>query len=379
MLIKNALVYQNRTRSFEKHDILIKNGIIAQIGNIREPSEEQIDADGCPIVPGLVDVHTHGRAGYDFVNASSDMLHVMARDYAKHGVTTVMPTIASAPFEQMLLAVGNINQFTPNADESDLCGVHIEGRYLNLKRKGAHAPDLISDLCPEELESEVFRMCRLLHISAAFELDEDGRFAKKAMELGATLSLGHTDATYAQAKQSEKNGVTAYTHLFNAMPPLHHREGGAVCAAFDGKCFGEIICDGVHICPDMIRLAYTVLSCKRLVLISDSMEATGCPDGEYSIAGNPAVVKDGMALTPEGNLAGSTLTLDAAVNNLIDFCGISLSDAILCATENPAKEIGTFDDRGSIEVGKRADLLFIKNTQRLEISKVMINGRFIDI
>jgi N-acetylglucosamine-6-phosphate deacetylase len=109
------------------------------------------------------------------------------------------------------------------------------------------------------------------------------------------------------------------------------------------------------------------------------MEATGCPDGEYSIAGNPAVVKDGMALTPEGNLAGSTLTLDAAVNNLIDFCGISLSDAILCATENPAKEIGTFDDRGSIEVGKRADLLFIKNTQRLEISKVMINGRFIDI
>jgi N-acetylglucosamine-6-phosphate deacetylase len=195
--------------------------------------------------------------------------------------------------------------------------------------------------------------------------------------MGATLLLGHTDATYEQAKRAEKYGVSAYTHLFNAMPPLHHRDGGAVCAALTGECLAELICDGIHIAPQMIKLAYSLLGYRRTVLISDSMEATGCPDGEYAIAGTPVVVKNGIALTPEGALAGSTLTLDEAVNNLMHFCDIPLTDAILCATENPAKEVGIFDRVGSIDVGKRADLLVLDSTQRLDIIKVMINGRFI--
>ena len=377
MLIKNALVFRNSARKFEKNDILIENGVIVKIGSIDNTSSDLLDAGGYAVVPGLIDVHTHGRAGYDFVNIPEDKLSLVAKDYAHHGVTTVMPTIASAPFDDMLMAVERINGFVRSKGAADFCGVHLEGRYLNSKRKGAHAPNLISGLHPDELESEVFRMCRSLHITAAYELDSDGSFAKKALDIGATIGLGHTDATYAEAKRAEKNGVTAYTHLFNAMPPLHHRDGGAICAALIGNCFGEIICDGVHICPEMIKLAYSVLGFKRLVLVSDSMEATGCPDGEYSIAGNPAIVKNGMALTPDGALAGSTLTLDSAVNNLIDFCDIPLTDAILCATENPAKEIGVFSDRGSVDVGKRADLLFLDGTEKLNISKVMISGMFI--
>ena len=377
MLIKNALVYQNGTRSFVKNDILTDNGMIVQIGKCDSTDTDVIDAEGYAIVPGLIDVHTHGRAGYDFVSAPSDKLSDMASSYAKSGVTTVMPTIASAPLEQMLDAAERINAFSPKRGEADLCGVHIEGRYLNPKRKGAHADSLICALDAHELEAEVFRMCKSLHISAAYELDTDGSFAAKAREIGATLGLGHTDATLEQARLAEKRGVTAYTHLFNAMPPLHHREGGAICAALTGNCFAELICDGVHVSADMVKLAYMLLGYKRLVLISDSMEATGCADGEYSIAGNPVTVKNGMALTHDGALAGSTLTLDRAVNNLLDFCGIPLEDAILCATENPAREIGVFDSRGSIDIGKRADMLFIKSTERLEIMKAMVNGMFI--
>ncbi len=376
MLLKNAYVYNNSCRDFVKADIKIYDGIIADIGNFQ--NEDGIDLCGKFIVPGLIDVHTHGRAGYDFVSVPAQKLSVMARDYAKHGVTTVMPTLASAPLDDMIACTDNINKFVSNEGEADFCGVHLEGRYLNVKRKGAHAETLIMPLNADELENEVFRMCKSLQISAAYELDEDESFSSKAKEIGASMSLGHTDATFAQARKAEQNGVVAYTHLFNAMPPLHHRDGGAACAALTGNCYGELICDGIHIAPQMINFAYSMLGFERTVLISDSMEATGCPDGEYSIAGNPAVVKDGIALTPEGALAGSTLTLDSAVNNLIDFCSIPLTDAILCATENPAKQIGIFESRGSIDIGKRADLLIIENTERLNILNVMVNGRFAD-
>ena len=377
MLLKNALVYRNTTHSFEFADVRIENGVIAEIGNISTADDQVLDMNGKAIVPGLVDVHTHGRAGCDFVNATAEDLSKMASDYAKHGVTTVMPTVASAPLDDMIAAVDRINRFVPDDSEADFCGVHLEGRYLNPKRKGAHADELICSLNADELENEVFRMCRSLQISAAWELDKDGSFAKKAREIGATLSLGHTDATYAQSRKAEADGVCAYTHLFNTMPPFHHRDGGAICAALTGDRFAELICDGIHIAPQMIRLAYMCLGSKRTVLISDSMEAAGCPDGEYSIAGNPAILKNGIARTPEGALAGSTLTLDSAVNNLIDYCDIPLAEAILSATENPARQIGVFDSCGSIDIGKRADMLVLKNTERLEIINVCVNGKFI--
>lgn len=376
MLLKNASVYRNSARTFVRADIKIKDGLIAGIGDFS--GEDGINLEGRAVLPGLIDVHTHGRAGYDFVSVPREALHVMARDYARHGVTTVMPTLASAPLDTMLECTANVNGFCPSDGESDFCGIHLEGRYLNPKKKGAHAEELLFPLNPDELENEVFRMCKCVQISAAFELDRDGHFAKKALDIGATLSLGHTDATFAEAREAEKNGVTSYTHLFNAMPVLHHRDGGAVCAALTGECFGELICDGIHIAPQMIKLAYSMLGATRTVLVSDSMEATGCPDGEYSIAGNPAIVKNGIATTPEGALAGSTLTLDAAVNNLMDFCGIPLTDAILCATENPARDIGVFDSRGSVDVGKRADLIISADTQRLDVERVMINGKFTD-
>ena len=378
MLLKNAYVYRNDTHTFKKLDIIIRDGIIADIGIFTDVNENTLDLDGKSVIAGLIDVHTHGCVGYDFVDADDESLSKMARAYAKHGVTSVMPTVASAPFNRMLEATRIVNEHTPRCGESDLCGVHLEGRYLNPLRKGAHAPELISELRAEELENDAFQMCKSLCISAAFELDEDGSFAKKALEIGAVLGLGHTNASYEQAKLAESRGVNSYTHLFNAMPPLHHRDGGAACAALTGDKYAEIICDGIHICPQMIKMAYSMLGKDRTVLISDSMEATGCPDGEYSIAGNPACVKNGIALTSDGALAGSTLTLDTAVNNLIGFCGIPFEEAIPCATENPAKMIGVYSSRGSVDIGKRADIIINLGTKRLDIVNVMVDGRFVE-
>ena len=374
-LIKNGYVYDNSSRSFSLGDILIKDGKIASVSALGEscPTDAKvIDAKGKRLTAGLVDVHTHGIAGYDFLTADTSALAVMSRAYLSRGITTVMPTLASAPLSDMLEAAERIRDFYRN--DTRLCGIHLEGRYLSLQKRGAHAQELIAPLSAQELC--LFERLDIypLHISAAFERDSDLSFIKKALEMGATLGLAHTAANYAQAVECERAGVSAYTHLYNAMPPLHHRDGGPVAACLNGSCFAELICDGIHVSPEVVRMTYNIKR-ERLVLISDSMEATLCPDGEYSIAGNAVSVIGGVARTCGGALAGSTLTLDKAVEHLMRFCNIPLEEAIISATEAPAKEMGIYDFCGSIEAGKRADILFI-NDKAFEIEGVMSNGAY---
>ena len=356
-LIINGLVYRNESRSFAPMDILIENGIILDVAKkipVSANDAKIIDVGKKRIVSGLIDVHTHGIGSWDFLCADIAALQKMADIYRSHGVTTVMPTLASAPFEVMVDSAKRIK----DSENDSFCGVHIEGRYLNPKKRGAHAEELLAKLDPSELCEFEKLSLPALHISSAFELDADKSFTKKALDIGATLGLAHTNATYKEAIECERAGVSAYTHLYNAMPPLHHRDGGPVTACLTGDKYAELICDGIHISPEVISFTYSVKR-DKLVLISDSMEATCCADGEYSIAGNPVTVKDGIARTYDGALAGSTLTLDKALKNLMSFCNISLEDAIICATEAPAKEIGIYGERGSIDISKRADMLIL--------------------
>ena len=375
MIIKNANVWDDTSFSFVRGDIHIRHGVIDAIGDLSNMVDDcVIDAEGKPVIPGFIDVHTHGGAGHDFVGVSAEDLHEMASFYASHGVTSVMPTLASAPLPEMEDAAKRMTAFVPAADEADFCGVHLEGRYLNPTKKGAHAPHLLAPLNAKELDCEGFRKCRALHITAAYELDTDGSFAEAAKAIGATMGLGHTAATYTEAKAAEERGISSYTHLFNTMPPLHHRDGGTVCAALEGDRYAELICDGIHIAPEMVRLAARLKGREHLVLVSDSMEATGSCDGEYFIAGNPVVVKNGKALTPEGALAGSTLTLDVALRNLMKFTGMCLGDAVSCVTANPAKQVGVFDRIGSIAVGKQADLLILSGENNPQVETVILRG-----
>lgn len=378
-LICNAKIYDSSNKTFVCGSVRTQGDKIVKISDDPAPVDvagfEVVDAEGCLLIPGLVDVHTHGRAGGDFTTADAPLMKKMAESYLTSGVTTVMPTLASAPFEDLSNAIERINALSD--EEGSLpyvAGVHLEGRYLNPAKRGAHAPELLFALDANELEKLIGRIKGAKHVSAALELDTDGSFLRRALELGATVGLGHTAADYKTARDLINSGVTSMTHLFNAMPPLHHRDGGAVAAGLLGGAYCELICDGFHIAPEMVELVYRVLKDEnRLVLITDSMEATGCEDGEYTIAGMPVTVLNGKARTHDGAIAGSTLSLLDGVKNLASFAHISFEEAVYSATEAPARAVGIFDTVGSIDEGKRADMLLLD--KHLQISRIICGGK----
>ncbi len=386
VLFRHAQVYCAENRDFILGDVLVSDGLILAVTTTGEssvtaadPDIEVIDARGCRLIPGLVDVHTHGRAGGDFATADEAMLRRMSRSYLASGVTTLLPTLASAPIEELHAAIERIDRVRKETENDPACarfaGLHLEGRYLNPSKRGAHAPHLLFPLNAAEAADLLSKCGGVKHVSAALEMDGGKAFMDRMKALGVTVGLGHTAATYAQAMEAIEGGAVSMTHLFNAMPPLHHRDGGAVCAGLlASHVYCELICDGFHIAPEMVELAYRMKG-DHLTLITDSMEATDCADGEYAIAGMPVIVRDGKARTIDGAIAGSTLSLWEAVKNLVSFAHISLGEAIWAATMAPALQVGLASEIGSVAVGKRADLLLLDEQDN--IARVMHGGRFV--
>lgn len=354
--IKNARVYRTEQRDFIPATVVVEDG---KIKSILAPDActcelTVVDGTGALLVPGLVDTHTHGRIGYDFDSATVEQMKDMRHSYAVDGTTTVFPTIASAPLAQIEQAIDNVKA-------AGFDSIHLEGRYLNEKRRGAHRADLLFPLNADELSSLLDRMAGLnIHISCAAELEGGEAFVKTAIAHGATVSLGHTDATYEQALDAISWGVNSFTHTFNAMRPIHHREPGPVVAALTTEdVYAEVIADGFHLNPAIVKLSYLAKRPSHLTLITDSMSATRCADGEYAIAGEKVYVVDGKAINEEGNISGSTITLYQAVLNLMKFAGVSYAEALAYATIVPATEVGIDSVTGSIAEGKRADLLLV--------------------
>ncbi len=378
-VFKNGQVYDSDKRSFVSANLLVRDGMIESVGSFPIPADASVvDCAGHWLLPGLVDVHTHGRGGYDFTAVDSDAVRILRRSYAATGTTTVMATLASAPMDALVSCIDAINDNrAPEAGLAHVGGIHLEGRYLNPKRRGAHAEELLALPDAAELEGLLRRMMPLpVHISCAAELDGGESFVKAARALGATVGLAHSDATWEEAERAVSWGVTSFTHTYNAMRPIHHREpGNMVASLLADDCYSEFICDGEHSHPAMIRLAARAKDAAHLVLITDSLEAAGCPDGHYSIAGMTVIVTNGRAVTTEGALAGSTLDLFTALVNFMRFTGLTLEEALPCVTANPAAMVGLDNVCGSLKPGRYADLIMIRDKEAPAPESVWIMGQ----
>ncbi len=379
-LFRGGLVYHTPQRRFLRADLLLENGRIADTDFSGDPTKdtEIIDCAGSYIIPGLVDVHTHGRGGYDFNTADAVGCRAMRRSYAEVGTTTVLATLASAPKDALYASMEAIgqNRGTENG-LAHIAGIHLEGRYLNPLRRGAHDQKLLAPLDADEVLSFLDKMAPApMRISAAFELEGSEDFLQAVLSRGAIATLAHSDATYDEAMSAVAKGVTGFTHTFNAMRPLHHREPGNVAASLlCDEAYTELICDGEHIHPAMIAMAARLKPQDKVVLITDSMEGAGCPDGSYEIAGLPVLVKNGKAVNEEGAIAGSTLDMFTALKNYMAFTGLSLEEALPAATANPAAMTGLTSLCGSIERGLRADLLILQDKNAPAPASVWIAGK----
>lgn len=375
----NGQIFNSTTEEFASATVLCEDGFISDVTHDDVPSDyEIVDLDGKYLIPGLIDVHTHGTGGFDFNFAKENDIPHMCLTYAKAGTTSIMATLASDTMAHITDSIFAINQNRLNAKAgvANIIGIHMEGRYLNPDMKGAHALELLAKPNVDELSHLAsLMMPHPIHISVAPEVEGGTEFVKKAVELGLTVGIAHTNATYEQSREAIELGACAFTHTFNAMTKVHHRmPGAAVCSLVSDDAYSEIIADGQHSHPAMVNLAYKSKAKDKLVLITDSLAATGSPDGNYEIAGTKVVVKNGVAINQFGVLAGSTLTMFKAVKNMMKFCGITLNEAIKYATINPANMIKA-DFVGRIAKCYRADFIVIEDIENPEIDAVYVGAQ----
>ena len=379
MLIRDGLVFVDGT--FVKKDIRVADGIFLRMEDagsiLPEQGEEIVDAFGKRVLPGLVDIHTHGRVGEDFSFSTEKALVKMCTSYAEEGVTAVLATTMTNPpekVEESITAIGEFRnrQATDYPNTAKLFGVHMEGPFLGEKKKGAHDAKYL--LAPDVTVYENWQKLsdggvKLLAVDP--ELSGAETLVKRCKEDGVTVSLGHTACGYETACDAYGWGADHVTHLFNAMQPLHHREPGLIGAAVDKKMYVELICDGIHLHPAIIRMMFALCP-DKVLLISDSMQAAGLSDGEYELGGIKVFVKDGKATQADGTIAGSTVSVYEAMVNAIRF-GVPAEQAVLSASYLPAKSVGAESELGSVECGRAADFLIADEDWTLE--QVYIGGK----
>ena len=361
MRIKNGKILIGK--SFVDADIQFDRNITA-IGRLEGPA----DMEGGYVIPGLVDVHTHGAVGEDFSDGKPAGLQPLADYYAAHGVTSYLATTMTLREEVLTPAMHAIRDFKPRSG-AKCAGVHLEGPFLSYAKRGAQAAENLHKPDPalfHRLNEASGGQVRLVTVAC----EEEGAlpFIREISRI-CTVSLGHTTADYDTAMSGFLAGASHATHLYNGMPSLLHRAPGVIGAAFDAGASVELICDGLHIHPSVIRATYQLFG-DKLNLISDSLRCAGMPDGDYELGGQPIVVKNHKATLLDGTLAGSSISLLDAVRNVVRF-GLPLAGAVYAASTAPALAAGL--DAGVIAQGRAADLLVLD--EDLALKAVFVDGQ----
>lgn len=334
------------------------------------------DLGGAVLAPGFVDVHVHGAAGAEFLDADAGERAAILRAHARGGTTALLATTVTASRERLRAAVDALAAAEPVAGGAALLGIHLEGPYLCERHRGAQDPEHLR--APDLAELDALLAAGPVRlVTLAPELPGAPEAIARLVDAGVVASVGHTDATYAQAMAAFDAGARHATHLFNGMRPFHHREPGVIGAALDrDDVTCELICDGEHVAPAAIRLARRVKGVDRTVLVTDAMSATGLGDGEYRIGALPVTVRGGRAeLAGTGTLAGSTLTMGAAVRNAVRLAGLSLGDALRMASATPARVLGLEASKGALARGFDADLVVLDDD--LAVTATMVAGAWI--
>lgn len=388
MIIKNVKVFTEEKR-FVSGMIETLDGVIRKIylgddadGVKLSGQEEILDGEGSYAVPGMIDLHFHGCKGYDFCDGTSKAIEEIAKFEASIGVTAISPATMTLPVEELekilsVAAAYKQEQEEGNAPGADLVGVNMEGPFISCVKKGAQDE---KNIIP--CDAGIYRRFQnaaeglVKFVGIAPEVTDSEEFIRKVKD-DVTVSLAHTNADYDTAKAAFDAGASHAVHLYNAMPAFTHREPGVVGAVADSShVMAEMICDGVHIHPAVVRATFQMLGEDRIILISDSMRATGMADGRYTLGGLDVDVKGSRAtLASNGALAGSATTLPDCVRTVVKKMQIPLETAIACATMNPAKSLGIYDRYGSIAPGKKADIVLMD--QELNLKKVVKDGKIL--
>jgi len=361
--------------------MVIEDGVIASMdsrANAEQPSANQLDFPGCTLAPAYFDIHIHGSAGCDVMEGTPRAFSTVGKFLASHGVGAYLPTTVTAPVDVTLRSLERMSaQIGRDTEGARALGIHIEGPFLSPHKKGAHPENLLQTPSVELFDRMWYAaQGKIRLMTIASELPNAEEVISHATNLGVRVSLGHSNADIDAARAGIRAGAVTATHTFNAMRQFDHRDPGLIGEVLSNDdLFAELICDGLHVHPDAVRIYWKSKGPQRAMLITDAMSAAGMPDGNYKLGELDVRVINGRCVIGEDTLAGSTLTLDRGVRNFTEFTGASIDDVSKLVSSNPARMTGFDSEIGTLAVGRSADITVL--SARNEVVETILRGHVV--